>query len=163
MPTGLQHVDTMARVDQVEQLQEAFEGVHSRRVSVRLEGSPVERVRVELLDRMLRGELDVDDPAVAARLRADSPELLRALEERGFDTASLAVRMSGGGDGAAESWGAALRSEGAANVLRSLLGSKGGALDGREGQDQRDANDSGADRPTQDDRRSRQDNRRDSR
>jgi hypothetical protein len=157
--------DPLAQMDRVQEVRDAMSNMSTQRVSVRLDGTagPVEKVHVDLLDQVLRGRVDVDDPALAARLRADVGQVLKSLGEKGYDARSMAVRMgSGSPDAAAEGMGSWLRPDGPAQALRSLVGSQPGA----GGRDPRQDSQGGHGRPGDGDgnpQHSRRENRRDPR
>ncbi|HSW31147.1 MAG TPA: hypothetical protein VLH75_16800 [Longimicrobiales bacterium] len=147
-PVGATPMDGVERVAEV---REAQAGAPIQRVTLRLDGveSPVERIRVELLDRALRGGVEISDPVLAQRLREDAGSLLRVLEGRGYTSPTLSVAgvsaLAGAGDGGGDLLASLARVEGGATLLRTLMGdaaapaartqSDGGAWDqrGREG------------------------------
>ena len=130
--------DTMGRVEQILEARDAFAGLTPQRVTVRLDGTagPVERIRVEMLDQALRGDVQVSDARLAGALRGDAHEILRTLQERGYDPQSLSVnQVRATADSAREGWSGAMRSEGAAEMLRSLVGAQAGSQAGFQGRD----------------------------
>lgn len=159
--------DPMAQVDRILEVREAMASVNNaQRVTVRLDGTagPVEKVHVELMDQALRGSVDVNDPALAARLRGEVGEVLRTLEEKGYDPQSLAVKLTNASsETAREGLGGALRNESTIQALRTVLGTQAGT----SGRDAHDRSQSGA-RQGQDsqnafEQQSRRENRRDRR
>jgi hypothetical protein len=121
-----------------------------QRVSVRLDApdAPADRVQVELVDRVLRGGVDVADEVLATRLRGDAGALLRALEGRGFESPSVSVSgvaaVPGRGDSASDLLGWAARSDGVPQALRTLLAESAPA-GGRGSDDPRSSAQSGRD------------------
>lgn len=131
-------VDTLDGVERARELRAVLDASPAQRVSLRLDGggSVVERVRVDLVDRALRGSVDVSDAALASRLRGDAATLLRTLDARGFENPSLRIggTVFAAAEGGAELLGTASRAEGVQQALRSLLGetSLSGARGGQE-------------------------------
>jgi hypothetical protein len=120
--------DPLVGVERVLEVRDTLASAPTHRVVVRMEGTgaPVERVRVELVEQALRGELDVKDPTLATRLRGDAGALLRTLEGRGYEGPSLTVGgaavLAGAGDANGDLLAAVTRGDGLPHALRALLG-----------------------------------------
>jgi hypothetical protein len=97
-PAGIDSAVLRERVERVIALQEAIAARPATSVLLELEdaGDPFARVRIDLRGSALDTSFDVRDPSLAAALRADLPELHRALERRGFDPANDPLRALAG-------------------------------------------------------------------